>query len=159
MKVEIRKITKKAFDIAILIKAFFGIFEILAGIVVAVSGRLVVSNLIIEFAQQEIAEDPKDFLANYLIATLNDFSAGMYVFAVVYLIFHGIVNIFLAIGLAKNKIWSYPWAITGFGVFIIYQLYKYLHTGSSLLLVLTLLDILIVSVIFLEYRNKKIKKK
>jgi uncharacterized membrane protein len=150
-----KKIIDRTFEVGILIKSFFGVFEILAGIVFAISGRLAINNLIIALTQQEISDDPNDFIANYLIKTANNFSTGTHIFAIVYLIFHGIINIFLAIALLKNKIWAYPWAITGFSIFIIYQVFRYFHTHSLLLLFLTLFDIFIVSVILLEYNNKR----
>ena len=138
-----------------MIKSIFGFFEILAGIVFAISGRLIVNNLIIALTQQEISEDPNDFFANFLVKAANSFSAGSHIFAVVYLIFHGLINIFLAVALLKNKIWAYPWAMTGFSIFIIYQIFRYFHTHSLLLLFLTIFDIFIVLIIFLEYNSKK----
>ena len=150
-----KKIIDKIFDIVILFKSFFGFFEILAGILFAVSGKLIVDNLILILTQQEIVEDPKDFFANYLIKTGNNFSNGGNIFAIVYLIFHGVINIFLAVALSKNKLWAYPWAITGFGFFIIYQSYRYFQTFSLPLLFLTLFDIFIVLIIWLEYTRKR----
>lgn len=159
MEAIIRKFIDKAFEIVILAKSFFGVIEILTGIILAISGRLNMNTLIVNLAKQEILEDPRDFLANYLISALNNFSAGMYLFAVIYITFHGVVNIFLAVSLAKNKIWAYPCAISAFGIFIIYQIYKYFHTYSNLLLVLIILDIIIVVIIYLEYKNKRKVKK
>ena len=153
-----KNLIDKTFEIVILIKSFFGFFEILAGIIFAVSGNLIINNIIIAFAQQEIADDPNDLVANLLINSVNDFYAGTYLFAVIYLILHGVINLFLAIALAKNKTWAYPWAMAGFSSFIVYQTYRYFHTYSSMLLILTMLDVFVVLVIFLEYRKKKRKK-
>jgi uncharacterized membrane protein len=158
MQVNFKKIIDKSFEIAILVKSFFGVFEILAGILLAISGKIMINNLIIALTQQEISEDPSDFFANYLAKALSNISAGSsHIFAVVYLLFHGIVNIFLAIALLKNKIWAYFWAVAAFGLFIIYQVYRYFHTYSPLLLVLIAFDALIILLILLEYRNKKQK--
>ena len=154
----IKKIIDKTFEIVILLKSFFGFFEVLAGIIIAVSGRLMVNNLIVALTKSEISEDPRDSIANFLIKLGNNFSGGIHTFAFVYLVCHGIINIFLAVALLKNKIWAYPWAIGGFSIFIIYQFYRYSNTHSSLLLFLTLFDILIVLVILLEYKKKKIIK-
>jgi uncharacterized membrane protein len=154
-----KKIIDNTFEIVILIKSLFGFFEVLAGIVLAISGGLIVNNLIIALTQQEIMDDPNDFFANYLINMANNFSADSHTFAIVYLIFHGLVNIFLAIALLKNKIWAYPWAMAGFGLFTVYQVFRYFHTHSILLLFLILFDILIIAVILLEYRTKKKKLK
>jgi len=154
MKIFFKKTIDKIFELGIFIKSIFGFFEILAGIVLAISGRLVVNNLIIALTQQEISEDPNDFIANHLMAAANSFSAGGNIFAIVYLIFHGAVNIFLAIALLKNKIWAYPWAIAGFSLFIFYQGFRYFHTHFPLLLSLTVFDIFFVFVVWLEYKKK-----
>ncbi len=154
-----KKTIDKVFDIGILIKFFFGFFEVLAGILFAISGRLTVSNLIIALTQQEISEDPNDFIAHYLTNAANNFSEGSQIFAVAYLIFHGAVNVFLTVSLFKEKRQFYPYAIAGFGVFIFYQIYRYFHTHSLLLLFLTLFDVFIVLIIFLEYKRKTAKSR
>ena len=157
MKMEnkfIRKLIDESFEIGIFLKSLFGFFEVLAGIVLAVSGRLVINNLIIILTQQEISEDPKDFFANFLIKTSRDFSSGAHIFAVTYLIFHGILNIFLGISLLKEKIWAYPAAISLFSLFLIYEIYRCFHTHSLMLLFLIIFDTFILLLIFLEYRKK-----
>ena len=154
----LNKIIDKIFDVGVLIKCFFGFFEIAAGFVIAVSGKLLVSNLIIAMTRSEIAEDPNDFFANFLIKMGNSFSAAHF-FAVIYLILHGAINIFLGIALLKNKLWAYPLAFAGYGIFIVYQFYRFFYTQSFLLLFLTIFDIFVVLFVFLEYNNKRIKSK
>ena len=156
---KIRELIDKIFDVGILLKAVFGVFEVLSGILLAISGSLVINNFIIDLAQQEISEDPNDLIANFLINTSNNFYYNAHIFAIVYLIAHGVINIFLTVSLLKNKIWAYPWAIILFGAFIVYQLYRFFHTFSLPLLFLTLFDIFIVLVIWLEWNRKKIKAK
>jgi uncharacterized membrane protein len=154
---KLRKLIHELFDLGILIKAFFGFFEILGGVLLAVSGQLVINNFIINLAQQEIADDPNDLIANFLINSANNFYYNAHLFAIIYLVLHGAINIFLAVALFKNKIWAYSWAIAGFSVFIIYQVYRYFHTHSFTFLLLTLFDVFIVFIIWLEYNRKKIK--
>lgn len=151
------KIIDKIFEIGILIKTFFGFFEILGGIILGISGKLIMNNFIIDLAQQEIAEDPHDLIANSLIKMAQNLSSDSHIFAILYLVLHGVINIFLAVGLLKNKIWAYPWAMSFYGIFMIYQVYRYLHTYSILLLILTLFDAFVVSAIWLEYKKHKIK--
>lgn len=156
---KIGKIIDKIFEISVLIKAVFGFFEILGGILLSFSKKTITNNFIIRLAQAEIADDPndKDIIANYLVKTAKNLSQDSRIFAVAYLFFHGAVNIFLAVSLSRGKIRAYP-VITGFlCIFIIYQMYKYFHTFSSSLLALTLFDIFFISVIWLEYR-RKVKK-
>ncbi|MEK7080258.1 MAG: DUF2127 domain-containing protein [Patescibacteria group bacterium] len=151
----IRKVIDRTFEISVLLKAFFGFFEILGGILFSISDRFIMNNFIISMAQQEIAEDQNDLIANFLIKSANNLANGTQVFAVVYLIFHGVINIFLAVFLLKNKTWAYPWSMALFSLFIIYQVYRYFHTYSFELLFLMLFDVFIVFIIWLEYKRKK----
>ena len=153
--VKIRKAIGRTFEISVLLKAFFGFCEILGGILFAISDRFIMNNFIISMAQQEIAEDPNDLIANFLIKSANSLANASQVFAVVYLVFHGAINIFLAVFLLKNKIWAYPWSMFFFSLFIIYQAYRYFHTYSIELLFLMLFDAFIVFIIWLEYKRKK----
>jgi uncharacterized membrane protein len=159
MRVFLKKIIDEFFELGVFIKFLIGVSEFLAGVVLAVSKKLIVDNLIMNFAQQEILEDPHDFIANLVIKSLDGFSSGSWIFAVFYLLFHGVVNVFLAVNLLKNRIWAYPWAITVFSLFIIYQIFRYLHTHSILLLAFTIFDIFIVFIISLEYYKRSKKKK
>jgi uncharacterized membrane protein len=153
-KVFSRKTIDRLFEIVISIKSFFGFFEVIAGAVVAVSNRFVADNFIITLMQQEVLSDPDDPIANFIINAANNFSAGSHIFAAIYLIFHGTVNIFLAVALFKNKLWAYPCAIAGFGLFIFYQFFRYFHNFSPVLLAFTIFDIFLVLIVFLEYKKK-----
>jgi len=153
-----QKLIDKIFDLGILAKFFIGVFELLAGVVYLISGQAIMNSFIIFLAQQEVADDPDNFIVNYLTKIANNFSVGTHFYAIFYLVFHGLINILLVIALAKNKIWAYPVAAVGFGAFIIYQSFQYLYTHSLILLILTIFDILVVAVILLEYK-KNYKKK
>lgn len=154
MKIFFSKLIDEGFEIGILLKFLHGFFEILVGIFLATPGRLVTDNLIIVLTRAEIAEDPNDLIANYLIKLSNNISNSVNLFAVFYLVFHGIINTALAIALLKNKMWAYPLSIAIFSLFIIYQVYRYFYTHSLLLLLLTVFDIFVVVIIFLEYKRK-----
>ncbi len=165
MKIELTnkegKLLDRLFEVGVLIKAFFGFFEILGGIFLAISGGKIINNFIIFITQQEIIDDPNDVIANYLIRLTTDFSLGTQIFAISYLLFHGIVNIFLAIVLLKDKLWAYPLAISLLTGFIAYQIYRYFHSFSPILLFLIIFDLLVVLIIWLEYKRhkKRIAKK
>ena len=74
MKKLIKKIIDKAFELGVLAKFIIGFFEFIAGVIFAISGKLIVDNIIIALAQQEIAEDPKDLIGNFIIKETKNFS-------------------------------------------------------------------------------------
>jgi uncharacterized membrane protein len=150
----IRKIIDETFEVGVLLKLIFGFLETVAGIILAFSGKLMINNFIINLAQQEVSEDPKDIFVNYLLKVSSNFFSDVHMFAIVYLIFHGVVNIFLGYFLLKEKIWAYPTAICLFFPFLVYQVYRYFHTHSLLLIFLSIFDACVMWVIYLEYQKK-----
>lgn len=159
MKIFNQKLIDKLFEIGIMVKMLFGFFELLAGVLFSFSKEIINDNFIINMAQQEIAQDisDKDIIADFLVKTANSVYQDSAVFAIAYLLFHGAVNIFLAVSLANEKAKTYP-AIIGFLlIFISYQTYKYFHSFSPSLLFLTGFDIIFVWIIWLEYK-KRLKK-
>jgi len=159
MKMSFKKIIDKIFEIGVLVKAVFGFFEILAGVFVAVAGEKLIDNFLIDLAMNEISQEPNGLIARRFIVWSTDLYLGPKFFPVFYLVFHGVVNISLIIALLKNKAWAYHWAMVGFSLFIIYQIYEYLHSYSLTLLGLTIFDIFFVLVIYLEYRKLRKKNK
>ena len=143
----------KIFDVGILVKAIFGFFEILSGIFLVFSGGKIINSFITYITQSEISDDPHDFFANILIKSGNNLAAGSHIFAIVYLIVHGIINLLLVVAVAKGNKKIYPFAILVFGIFIVYQSYRYFYSFSPVLLLLIVFDIFFVYVIYLEYRK------
>lgn len=58
---------------------------------------------------------------------------------------HGVVKLWLIIGLLRQKLWYYPLAAAVFGLFIVYQLYRYSFTNSLWLLVLGAVDVAVIA--------------
>jgi uncharacterized membrane protein len=100
----------------------------------------------------ELLDDPNDFLSTHFKEVLNP-SPEAQVFGGLYLLSHGVVKLFLIIGLWRNKLWAYPAAISVFALFILYQLVRFARTHSVWLLVLTVLDIIVIWLIWHEYRR------
>jgi uncharacterized membrane protein len=96
-------------------------------------------------------EDPKDFVATHLLAFAQNFSIEMKQFYAFYLLSHGVIKLLLVIGLLRNKLWSYPASLVVFGLFIVYQLYRFSYTHEAGLIVLTVLDIVVIGLIWHEY--------
>jgi uncharacterized membrane protein len=75
-----------------------------------------------------------------------------------YLLTHGLVKAALCVLLWMNKLWAYPLAIAVFSAFSVYQVYRYSHTHSTFLLLLTAFDVAIVYLTWEEYAVEKVKR-
>ena len=103
----------------------------------------------------ELGEDPHDLFSNYLLKTATNLSISTQHFVAFYLFSHGIVKLFVIIGLLRKKYWAYPASIAVFSGFIVYQLYRYSHTHSFWLLVFTVFDIIVIYLTIHEWRTSK----
>jgi uncharacterized membrane protein len=116
--------------------------ECATGLALALVTTGSIADLMTRLTQDELVEDPHDFVATHLLRAAQDFSVTTKNFYVFYLVSHGIVKPFLVAGLLKNKVWAYPASLVVLGLFIAYQIYRYTYTQSIGLVVLTVFDLL-----------------
>lgn len=143
----------RIFQIGVVLKAIDGVLELTAGVVALFAGS--VTRLIERLAQRELAKDQNDAVANAIQHYIPYIAQHSHLFAAIYLLSHGAVKIVLAVGLLKNQLWAYPTALIVFILFIAYQSYRYAHTHSVSLLVLTGMDVIVVLLTWHEWRFVK----
>jgi uncharacterized membrane protein len=141
-----------AFEIGLAFKGVLTLVEIAAGIFAYFVTRQFLLDLVQVITRMELTEDPRDFVANYLFHAAQSLSLSTQRFTALYLLSHGVIKLWLIIGLWQKKLGYYPAAITVFSVFILYQMYRYSFTHSALLLFLTVLDVFVIGLTWLEYK-------
>lgn len=143
------------FEIGVILKGLNALLEIVGGLAILFINQTSIIKIVFFLTQEELSEDPKDVIANYLVHTAKQFSISTQHFLVLYLLIHGLIKGLLIYGLLKKKIWSYPVSIIVFGIFIIYQLARYYYTSSLWLIVLSIFDLIVVFLIWHEYQQIK----
>ncbi|HKC51805.1 MAG TPA: DUF2127 domain-containing protein [Myxococcota bacterium] len=140
------------FTWSLLLKGALALLECAAGIALALVSPEAIVSLIARLTQDEFVEDPNDFVATQLLGMAKDFSVSSRNFYAFYLLSHGIVKLLVVAGLLRNKLWAYPASLVVLGVFIAYQVYRFTYTHSFGLVVLSVFDLLVVFLIWHEYR-------
>jgi uncharacterized membrane protein len=140
------------FEVSVLLKGAHALMECIGGVALAVVSTGTIAALVNTLTQEELIEDPNDFVATHLLVLAQNFSVSSQHFYAFYLLSHGLVKIFLVIGLLKNKLWSYPTSLAVMSLFIFYQLYRFFYTRSLGLIVLTVFDLIVMVLIWHEYR-------
>lgn len=143
------------FEVSLFIRGVHAILEIISGILIFFVTKAFLIYTILSFTQEEIIEDPKDLIANLFITLTNNISINAKYFLAFYFLGHGIVKLFLVIGLLRKKLWVYPVSVVVFSLFIFFQLYRYFYTFSISLLLLTILDLVIIFLTVYEYHHIK----
>lgn len=139
------------FNFVIIIKGIHGLLELLSGLVLVFTRSDFIVNLINMMFRHELIEDPTDLTANLLIHSSQHLTHGGLVFASIYLIIYGLINLGLFFGLWYKKLWVYP--LAGFIIicFLLYQIIRVYFTHSLVLFIIILMDTVILLLLHFEY--------
>ena len=154
-KDEKKNIVHFSFEIGLLIKGIDGFFEIVGGILMIFLSPERLSRLTWLLTHHELSEDPKDKIAIALRSISRSFSIGDQYFGVIYLLVHGIIKCLIIALLWRRKLWAYPVSIISFVLFIVYQIYRYTIDHSIWLLLLSVFDLAMIVLTYLEYKQMK----
>ncbi len=144
-----------SFEIALVLKALNGLIEIVGGVLLLFINSDSLNKIIVYLAQGELTEDPKDIIANTIIQLSRDFSESSLHFGIVYLLSHGVIKLILVALLWKRKLWAYPLSIIFMTFFIAYQTYRYTSNASPMMILLSLLDLIVIALTFIEYHTQR----
>ncbi|MPW23411.1 DUF2127 domain-containing protein [Paraburkholderia sp. CNPSo 3157] len=140
------------FEVSLWFKGIFALSESAAGMATYFIPQRLFLTFVLWVTRDEFAEDPRDLVANFLLHTVQHLSVDAQKFAAIYLIGHGVIKLWLIVGLLRERLWYFPVSIAVFGLFIVYQVYRFTFTHSGWLLLITALDIVIIALTWHEYR-------
>ncbi|HKK09110.1 MAG TPA: DUF2127 domain-containing protein, partial [Gemmatimonadota bacterium] len=143
----------RLFRAGVWLKGVDGLLELAGGIALAVVPRGAVLRLARLATRRELSEDPRDPVANAILAAAHHLAVDLHSFAAAYLVVHGAVKLVLVAGLLAERRRAFPAALGVLGLFVAYQIYRTLATGSAVLAVLTLVDIGIIGLVAREWRR------
>ncbi|KLU65277.1 hypothetical protein DEAC_c28290 [Desulfosporosinus acididurans] len=155
--IDISNIFHKSFKIGLSLKAIDGFLEMIGGILLLFLNPARLNKMTVMLTEHELSQDPTDIIANTIIKMSSKFTVNTQYFGVIYLISHGALKLILVIVLWKRKVWAYPLTIISLGIFVVYQIYRYTIYHSTVLLLLTFLDIIIIALTYIEYKKLKTK--
>lgn len=129
--------------------------EVILGILFLTISSQTVNKVIFFIFGDELMEQPRDPIWNFFLHGFNGLSTSVQHFWAFIFIAHGVVIMFLIVGLVKEKFWVYPIAAVIFICLAAYQIFHIIYAPSLILSVLTTLDILFIWLIIQEYKYQK----
>lgn len=155
-----KNVFDKVFEYGILIKGIDGLIELCTAVALIFVSPKMLQDLIILATHRELAHDPDDFISNFLIHASHQFTNSGRLFFIIYLSIHAVVKLVSVIGLLRNKLWAYPFALISLSVLTLYQVYDIVFGhGSAVVILLTVLDIAILALIWREYQKVRVQPK
>jgi uncharacterized membrane protein len=140
------------FRVSVILKGLHALTEIGAGLVFYLVSAQSVLNVVNRLTQDELTEDPRDFVATHLLNAAQHLTGATQSFYAFYLASHGLIKVVLVIGLLREKLIAYPLSLVALGAFIAYQLYRYSYTHSLGLIILTVFDLVVIILVWHEWR-------
>lgn len=147
-----RGLREVLFLFGISVKGLDGLLELIAGAALFAVPPAFLLRAVRFLTQDEIAEDPRDLIANALRHAAAHLSFATEHIMAIYLLIHGVVKLVLVWALLARVTIAYPVSMVIFAGFIAYQSYRYGFTHGTGLLVLSAFDLIVLGLVWLEYR-------
>jgi uncharacterized membrane protein len=150
-----QKYWHELFEVGILFKALNSLWETLGGLFLLLTIRGPLAGAFVYLSNSELLGDRDDLLFHLVHTQLVSLSLSTRTFVGIYLLFHGLMNMFLAYNLYRNRLWAYPLSIAFTSIFLLYQVYRLYHTHSLVLLTVTIFDLFFILFTWHEYHYQK----
>lgn len=141
------------FKVGVFTKAANGIWETFTGALIILLGPQRLGKFLAFLARRELFEHPRDGLMTFAMHALQSHSTRKFV--ALYFLIHGIVNLFLAIQLYRERLWAYVATVIAMSAYIVYQIHRINLYHSRLLMLVTVYDALFIILTWHEYRYRK----
>lgn len=147
------------YKVGVAIKGFDGLVELIVGVSLLISPSLVhtILSAIAGEASQHNAR-VFHFIAQNVARIDTDLGRSGLTFLIIFLIGHGVVKLALVYCLLKEIVRAYPVALAILVVFLIYQAGVLILQPSIGVALFTLLDIIIIWLVWGEYQELRAKK-
>lgn len=145
-------ITERLFTYGMYARIVYGGLRIiLAGVLLGYVG-VQFSDLLSTLMAHELIEDPNDALVHAIQPLLRHASFTVTFFLASYLLFWGVIDIFLSVQILRKRLWAFSASMCAIGLFTIYEIYRFSHSHSTALLIVTLFDVVI---LYLLHRERQ----
>ncbi|HET6402352.1 MAG TPA: DUF2127 domain-containing protein [Candidatus Kapabacteria bacterium] len=143
----------KAFHISLVLKGIDGALELIGGVLFLFLKPATIGTVTGFLTRHELAEDPKDFLANLLLHLAHNLSVSSELVASIYLLAHGVLKVILVVGLFTERRGFYLPALIFLGLFIAVELGRLIESFSIGISLLMLFDLFVIWMVWLEFQN------
>jgi len=139
------------FKWSLLLKGAISLGEVVAGIGLLFIPWPVVASFV-AWLRAYASSGADSVLMTHLLKELATFTQATVVFVALYFLIRGSVKLVLIWQLLHNRFWAYPASLVVMTLFVLYQIYQLVTGGGLLVVVLTLFDIIVIGLIWHEYR-------
>ena len=144
-------LTEILFHLGMWWRIIYGFLRIIIAVLLLQHVGTPVSDIFLKLMSHELIQDPND----RVIQMVNHLPYLVTYYLAFYFMFWGVMDIFMSILLLRHQLWAFPVAIYMIVVFIVYELFRFFHTHSLMLLAVIGMDVFIIWIIKREYKKLK----
>lgn len=150
---------KRLFDVTLIVKGVAAVIDLVAAAVIFTTGN----ELVVRFFAK-VTTLMTDFEGDGVISQYMSLQPGVVTtfdiwFITGYLAFHGIVNLILVEGIWFRRQWAYSKAMRILLFFFAYECFRLLFVWSYWLFIITLYDLVVILLLYNEYRHAEREKR
>jgi uncharacterized membrane protein len=146
------------FRIGIILKGLVSLGEVVMGtLLFFIPASAIIS--LIQMIREFLSAPQYNFITGHLDTLANEFTAGAVLFIALYLLSRGLVKVFIIWGLLRNKLWAYPTSLVILSLFVLFQIYQIFSGQTSLIIAITIFDLVVMYFIWREYKIIKAHQK
>lgn len=146
--------TDRMFAVAITVKGIDGGLQFLGALLLMVIPPTLITGAANMIITRDLLGDPNGALSTHLAEAADHFANGSSRwFAIIYLLAHGVIKLVLVWALVKRVMWMFPVSMIVLAGFVVYEVWRAVHTHSIALPIFAAIDVVIIVLIFREYRK------
>ncbi|OLR89655.1 DUF2127 domain-containing protein [Actinokineospora bangkokensis] len=142
------------FRLAVVLKGADGVVQLLGALVLIAVPPSLITGAANAVITRDLLGDHNGTLAHHLSRAAADFADGSTrTFAICYLLLHAVVKLGLVVALWREVVAAFPVACVVLLAFVAYEVARAVRTGSVGLAVFGALDLLVVALVWREFRR------
>ena len=145
----------RSFQASITLKGIDGLLEILGGLLVLFASPSRMNSFLDTLTHHAVTRNPNAFIASHLLHASSTIIGHAHYFISFYLVSHGLAKVILVVALWLNRMWAYPGMIILLLLFVSYQVYRMTFAMSWWLIWLTVFDVIVILLTYIEYRKQR----
>lgn len=147
------RLLERVYQVGIILKGVDGLIELLSGLALWLAPTILRA-ILAPVLRTESDDAGLRVLIAHAAGRLDETLArGSSFFVISFLLSHGIVKLVLVYCLLKEYLWVYPYALAVLGLFAVYQIVVLVQRPSVALVLLAILDIVIILLVWREWRS------
>jgi uncharacterized membrane protein len=144
--------TDRMFKVAIAVKGIDGALQLLGALLLAVIPPTLITGVANTIITRDLLGDPNGTLSTHLSTAADHFANGnTRWFAIIYLFAHGVIKLALVWALVKQIMPAFPVAVVVLAAFVVYEVWRAVHTHSIALPIFAAIDVVIIVMVIREY--------